>query len=214
MFEGFTPQTIDFLWNIRFNNNREWFEQHKEEYLTTLYHPMKALGEEIYQRFSHIDGLKLRVSRIYRDARYAKGVPYKDSLWFCIREDVDSWSEHPCLFFDINPEQFGYGFGMVMPKAHTMVKLRDHMQEHPQEFVKVMKQAERVTGFPITGDEYKRKKPCPSPKVEAYYNLKNILCLTYLPVGEALFTKDVEQEVGETLEKLLPLFNYLRKHGY
>ena len=31
-FKGFYPETIDFLWGIRFNNNREWFTEHKEEY--------------------------------------------------------------------------------------------------------------------------------------------------------------------------------------
>ena len=29
MFEGFTPETIDFLWGIRMNNNRDWFLEHK-----------------------------------------------------------------------------------------------------------------------------------------------------------------------------------------
>lgn len=29
MFTGFTPETIDFLWGIRMNNNRDWFLEHK-----------------------------------------------------------------------------------------------------------------------------------------------------------------------------------------
>ena len=32
MFNGFTPAAIDFLWGIRFNNNRDWFQAHKAEY--------------------------------------------------------------------------------------------------------------------------------------------------------------------------------------
>ena len=28
MFEGFYPETIDFLWGIRMNNNRDWFTAH------------------------------------------------------------------------------------------------------------------------------------------------------------------------------------------
>ena len=28
-FTGFSPETIDFLWGIRMNNNREWFLAHK-----------------------------------------------------------------------------------------------------------------------------------------------------------------------------------------
>ena len=27
-FQGFSPETIDFLWGIRMNNNRDWFLEH------------------------------------------------------------------------------------------------------------------------------------------------------------------------------------------
>ena len=46
MFQGFSPETIDFLWGIRMNNNRDWFLQHKQQYTDTLYTPMKELGKE------------------------------------------------------------------------------------------------------------------------------------------------------------------------
>ena len=29
MFTGFTDATVDFMWGIRFNNERPWFEDHK-----------------------------------------------------------------------------------------------------------------------------------------------------------------------------------------
>ena len=45
MFEGFTPETVDFLWGIRMNNNRDWFLEHKKQYTSTLYEPMKELGK-------------------------------------------------------------------------------------------------------------------------------------------------------------------------
>ena len=37
MFTGFTDETVDFMWGIRFNNERTWFEAHKETYLTQFY---------------------------------------------------------------------------------------------------------------------------------------------------------------------------------
>ena len=36
MFTGFTDATVDFLWGIRFNNERPWFEAHKEIYQKML----------------------------------------------------------------------------------------------------------------------------------------------------------------------------------
>ena len=43
MFTGFTPETIDFLWGIRMNNNKEWFTANKGQYTKFLYEPMKPL---------------------------------------------------------------------------------------------------------------------------------------------------------------------------
>ena len=39
MFEGFSPETVDFLWGIRMNNNREWFAENKKNYVNYLYEP-------------------------------------------------------------------------------------------------------------------------------------------------------------------------------
>ena len=31
-FEGFTAETIDFLWELRMNNSREWMEENRDRY--------------------------------------------------------------------------------------------------------------------------------------------------------------------------------------
>ena len=48
MFTGFTDETVDFMWGIRFNNERTWFEAHKDVYLTQFYQPMRELSAELY----------------------------------------------------------------------------------------------------------------------------------------------------------------------
>ena len=47
MFQGFSQETVDFMWGIRFNNERSWFEAHKQEYLTYFLGPMKELGAQV-----------------------------------------------------------------------------------------------------------------------------------------------------------------------
>lgn len=71
MFQGFYEETIQFLWELRLNNQRPWFQAHKQEYLDYLYHPMKELGAEVQGRMRSgtQKRLNLRVVRIYRDAR-------------------------------------------------------------------------------------------------------------------------------------------------
>ena len=38
MFQGFSQETVDFMWGIRFNNERTWFMAHKEEYQKHFYY--------------------------------------------------------------------------------------------------------------------------------------------------------------------------------
>ena len=106
MFTGFTPETMDFLWGIRMNNNRDWFTQHKGDYVRTLYEPMKELGQAVFQPFLERPGNLLKVSRIYRDARMHPPTPYKESLWLCIRRRAATastttlWSITASAFWD------------------------------------------------------------------------------------------------------------------
>ena len=36
MFTGFTDETVDFMWGIRFNNERTWFEAIKTSILPSF----------------------------------------------------------------------------------------------------------------------------------------------------------------------------------
>ena len=47
MFTGFSDATIDFLWELRFHNERPWFLEHKQVFLDTLDRPMKALAADV-----------------------------------------------------------------------------------------------------------------------------------------------------------------------
>ena len=64
MFTGFTPETIDFLWGIRMNNNRDWFMENKPSYVKYLFEPTKALGAAVFQPFIDHPGTLLKVKPI------------------------------------------------------------------------------------------------------------------------------------------------------
>lgn len=211
MFEGFRPETIDFLWGIRFNNEKPWFEAHKQEYLDFLYDPMKELAEAVYEPFRAEPGMALHVSRIYRDARYAHGRPYKDSLWFSIRHDSEAyWAEKPCLYFDLNPEGYSYGFGVIYPKAAAMETFRQDIAARPDAFLELVQKTEAATGMAVGGDCYKRKKPCGDQRLDSYFQLKNILCNREVPVDQGLYEPALAERVRDALTGLLPLYQWCR----
>ena len=212
MFTGFSPETIDFLWGIRMNNNREWFLEHKKDYVNHLYEPMKALGKDLFQLFADKPGNLLKVSRIYRDARMHHDTPYKESLWICIRRDVEWWAENPCLFLEICPEGVSYGLIWWHPRTSMLEDLRKAIAAKPKEFLKLIADTEKATGIPISAELYKRPKEAPEPKLAPFYAWKGKLsCVVEEPVTEDLFGPALGQRAAEFLEKLIPLYEYFNR---
>ena len=212
MFEGFSPETFDFLWGIRMNNNRDWFMAHKSQYVNTLYEPMKALGKELFAPFMDKPGNILKVSRIYRDARMHHPEPYKESLWICIRQDVDWWGENPCLYFEIRPEGVSYGFFIWQPRTATLENFRRKITAESDAFLKLIKKTEKATGAPITAQLYKRPKPTDNKKLERFFAWKGCIdCTVTEEPGENLFTPELTQRVADFFQKLMPLYDYFNQ---
>ena len=212
MFEGFSPETVDFLWGIRMNNNREWFLEHKKDYVNYLYEPMKALGKDLFQPFLDKPGNLLKVSRIYRDARLHHPTPYKESLWICIRQDVQWWAENSCLYFEIRPEGVSYGFILLSPRVSTLEEIRKDIAARPREFLKLIKDTEKATGVPITAECYKRPKEAPSEELAPFFAWrKYIACSVDEPVSPDIFGPELGRRAGEFLEKLIPLYDYFNR---
>ena len=212
MFTGFTPETIDFLWGIRLNNNKEWFAANKKQYTEHLYHPMKELGKELFEPFLDRPGNLLKVSRIYRDARMHPPEPYKESLWICIRQDVEWWAENPCLYFEVNPEGVHYGFFIWKMRTSAMEDFRKHITAYPDEFLELIKTTEEAVGQPITAEAYKRPKPTDNPDLQRFFAWKGqIACVRQLEPGEAMFRPELKNEVADFFEKLTPLYEYFNR---
>ncbi len=214
MFEGFTPGTVDFLWGIRMNNNRDWFMSHKKDYVDALYEPMKELGKQLFEPFLDKPGNLLKVSRIYRDARLHHPLPYKESLWICIRKDVEWWAENPCLFFEITPDGLSYGFIMWKPRVATMEQIRKDIAAQPRKFLKLIKDTEKATGVPISAEVYKRPKEAPLPELAPYFAWKgHISCVVSEEFSPESFGPELGTRVSEFLQKLIPLYEYFNKYS-
>lgn len=208
-FAGFAPETFDFLWGIRLNNNRDWFLSHKGDYQTYLYEPMKALGAALYEPFAGTPGMVCKVSRIYRDMRMPQpNGPYKESLWISLRQDAFYWGEHPCLYFEIRPEQANYGFVDWRPAPAVLERYRRDLAENPGRFPEILRRCEDATGMTLSGEEYKKRKPCVNPALEPFMNRKSFLLEQPVAPGPELFTPELAARVAQDLKSLLPLYNY------
>ena len=209
MFTGFSPETIDFLWGIRMNNNRDWFLEHKKQYVDTLYQPMKELGAQLFEPFLQRQGDILKVSRIYRDARLHHPDPYKESLWASIRRDGEWWAENPTLFFEIRPDGVNYGFSLWHPKVAAMEAFRNRITAKPEEFLQMLHGVQDAVGMEVTAQCYKRPKEAPTPELQPYFAWKtDIDLIVHEDVGDAIFGPELGNRVGAFLQKLIPLYDY------
>lgn len=210
MFAGYSPETVDFLWGIRLNNNREWFMAHKSDYVKYLYEPTKALGQEIFSLVADRPGTLVKVSRIYRDARMHHPLPYKESLWICLRQDVEWWAENPCLYFEINPDGIHYGFFFWRIRPQIMEDIRRDMETNPDKFLKMIRKIERNTGLKVTaGDLYKRPKATENKKLVPYFAWKGqIGCIVQQEFSPETFGPELADRVKELFRELLPLYDY------
>ena len=212
MFEGFSPETVDFLWGIRMNNNREWFLAHKPDYVKYLYEPMKALGWELFQPFIDSPGDIYKVSRNYRDARLHHPLPYKESLWICIRQDVQWWAENPCLYFEINPDGIDYGFFIWKMRPAVMKDFRRSIAANPSEFLAIVEQVDAATGQQIAAVEYARPEKCENPDLERFFRWKEqIGCTIHEDFSENTFGPALAQRVSDYFQKLRPLYDYFNR---
>ena len=212
MFTGFTDATVDFLWGIRFNNERPWFEAHKETYLSELYRPMKDLGAEIYDFLSERrpeDAMMCRVSRIYRDARRLHGRgPYKDHLWFCVRTGDKDWTGRPTFYFEIAPDYYSYGMGFWQAPAELMEAFRRDLQEHPQKFGKLVRSFEKQNVFTLNGDSYARSKGEVSDLLRPWFQKKSISLSHEVPLDEKIFQPELAEEILGNFKLLVPFYKY------
>jgi len=212
MFKGFTPQTIDFMWNLRLNNNKIWFEANKGSFQQDFQDPMKALGKEVFERIETDygkHGFIHKVSRIYKDARRVRdGEPYRCNLWFSIERPSEEWTSTPVFWFDLHPDNWSYGLGYYQAKPVTMAKFRARIDRDPRKFDRLIASLEKQDEFILDGDEYKRKKEAPSSKAASWYNRKSFSLIHQQQNGEELFSSELADRLVKGYQFLMPFYDY------
>jgi len=212
MFNGFSPRTIDFMWNLRLNNRKDWFEANKESFKQDFQTPMKTLGQDVFERimadYSKYDFIH-KVSRIYKDARRVRGgEPYRCNLWFSIEKPSEEWTSTPVFWFELSPESWSYGLGYYQAKAITMAKFRARIDRDPKKFEKLIAPLEKQNEFTLSGDEYKRKKEAPLLKTADWYNKKSFSLIHEQQNGEELFSSELADRLVSGYQFLMPFYDY------
>ena len=73
--------TINFLKELKLNNNRDWFNENKQKF-QSIKVDVKNFAEEVKDELNLSDDIEnLKIFRIYRDLRFSKDkTPYKTNI--------------------------------------------------------------------------------------------------------------------------------------
>lgn len=113
-FEGFTGDAIAFLQNLRANNARAWFNEHKKTYETAIKMPAQAFCHAMTASLETLTGKPHghKIFRIHRDVRFSKDkTPYNTHLHIAFMP-TSSPSAAPSWFFGLDPDSLTLGTGI------------------------------------------------------------------------------------------------------
>ena len=212
MFEGFTQETSEFLWELSFHNERPWFLEHKEQFERCLNEPFKALAAETVERMQERwpeRAWRAHCSRIYRDARrlFGRG-PYKDHLWFIISDNEGHYSEGPMFWFEISAAMYEYGMGYFDATPTEMDLFRRTVDLNPARFARLAEEAGRMRGLCILGEEYKRPKGSYEKPIADWYNRRTLGVEWKHDFGGDALRAELPEKLARAYGRLLPLYDY------
>jgi uncharacterized protein (TIGR02453 family) len=166
-FTGFPAQGVQFLRDLRDNNNKEWFEEHKSSYVELVQQPaialVAALGQQLQSKFPDIQydtrtngsGSLLRP---YRDTRFsADKTPYKTNVAMIFTPAGQKKMETPGFGLQISPEEVEvmtgiFQFTKPQLEAYRAAVLDERLGRTLQETVRDFP----GKGYRLDGKTYKR----------------------------------------------------------
>ena len=166
-FDGFPEQALCFLGELEQNNNRDWFQAHKDEYqqhvLASAQEFVFALGERLRDLFP---GIRYdtranggSIMRIYRDVRFSEDkTPYNPNVRVVFWEGAGKRMENPSFFVRIEPDGVSLYAGIhVFPKPFLSAYREAVVDEELGAELEAAMTAVREAGaYTLGGEHYKR----------------------------------------------------------
>ena len=212
-FEGFPADLPDFLWGIALNNDKTWFEAHRDDYERCLHGPVKALTWQVLEALGEKyprEPLSPHISRIYRDARTLRGRgPLNDHMWFSIGRTGRVYSLEPQFFFGVEARCCTWGLGFWNAGAEVMDRWRKSIDVNPRRLARIVGTVNRMEGMERYGETYKRPKGDPGALLFDWYNTKMPGVSRTLWFDDGLPGPELAGIIASDFIKLMPLYRYL-----
>lgn len=143
-FNGFSPKALTFFRQLARNNDRDWFNAHRETYETHVKAPMLALLEWMNGKFArfapeHVTEPKKAMYRIYRDTRFAKDkTPFKLHIGAMFGHQRLPKNYCAGFYFHVSHTECFVGCGLYMPEPDQLTAVREAILAQHKPFLKLI----------------------------------------------------------------------------
>lgn len=157
----FDQRTLDFLRDLAANNNRQWFKQNRDRYLSHIQEPALEFITDFARPLAGISphfSADARVVggslfRIQRDTRYAADkTPYKENTGLQFRHTAGQDVHAPGFYLHIQPGECFMGAGMWRPPTPVAYRVRQTIFDHPQRWQEVTGSDRFLDLFALDGE--------------------------------------------------------------
>lgn len=164
-YARFEPRTIRFLEELKANNNREWFKEHKSRYeddvldlalrfIISMQEPLAGFAPSFTAVPTRVGGSLMRV---YRDTRFSKNkLPYKTNIGIQFRHEQAKDVHSPGYYVHIDPDEVFLGAGMWRPEPDALRGIRERIAGKPLEWQRAMGERAFRRYFSLGGEKLTR----------------------------------------------------------
>lgn len=157
----FSPATFKYLEKLEANNNRIWFESHRQEYEDAVRMPaldfIAAMADDLRAISPHFLALPRKVGgslmRVHRDVRFGKDKrPYKTNIGIQFRHTQGKDVHAPGFYVHLEPKECFLGVGIWHPDAPALARLRSAIAENSAAWIKASRDKKFSRAFELAGD--------------------------------------------------------------
>lgn len=203
-------KTLEFLRELRTNNNREWFTANKEKYLQAN-EEIKVFLSSLTEAMNRVDEIeKNKLFRIYRDVRFSKDkTPYKDGF------SMSMSRAKPYLrggyYVRISPGESALACGFWNPNPHDLNLIRKNIEIDSSPLRKILSSDQITENF--KGLEGEKVKSAPKGYSKDHPDIDLIrykqLILSHSFKDEEVCSGNFKEEVVRIFSAARPWFDYM-----
>lgn len=163
-------QILSFLTRLRQNNDRDWFNAHKQEY-NIVRKKTLTLTQALIQSIATIDPETLSLTpadctyRIYRDTRFSTDkTPYKTHIGIFINPPEGKKSLRCGYYLHIEPRHTLLAAGTIQLPTPIIRAIRQSIYDNIGEYRSIIESPEFRRYFPEIGDNLLKTAPKGFPK--------------------------------------------------